>query len=88
MILSPPSPPPFQVRCINTAIPYFVTHKLPPSKFNRGYTQGEPATVAAAMLKEGAGETIVVVWLHWDSVGMLNYLGVPVTGWNDFNLDK
>lgn len=40
------------------------------------------------MLKEGAGETIVVVWLHWDSVGMLNYLGVPVTGWNDFNLDK
>ena len=40
------------------------------------------------MLKEGAGETIVGVWLHWDSVGMLNYLGVPVTGWNDFNLDK
>ena len=76
------------MRCINTAIPYMVTHKVPRSKFNTNFTQGEPARVAAAMLEEGAGETIVVVWLHWDSVGMLNYLGVPVTGWNDFDLDK
>lgn len=76
------------MRCINTAIPYVITHKIAPSHFVRNFTQGEPAVVAASMLERGAGETIVVVWLHWDSVGMLNYLGVPVSGWNDFNLDK
>lgn len=76
------------MRCVNTALPYVISNKIPRSRFITNYTQKEPAVVAADMLTRGAGQTIVSIWLHWEAVSQLNYLGVPVTGWNDYDLDK
>lgn len=75
------------VRCVNTAVPYVVMNKIPKAKFNTAFTQQEPAHVAADMLDSAAGETVLNIWLHWEAVYMLNYMGIPTTGWNDFDLD-
>jgi hypothetical protein len=85
---STPEADPPTVRCVNTAIPYVVSAKIPRAKFVTNYTQKEPAVVAADMLARGAGETIVSIWLHWEAVSQLNFLGLPTTGWNDYNLDN
>ena len=85
---STPEAVPPSVRCVNSAIPYVVSAKIPRSKFITKFTQKEPAIVAADMLTRGAGETIVSVWLHWEAVSQLNYMGLPTTGWNGENLDK
>ena len=85
---STPEAVPPSVRCVNSAIPYVVSAKIPRSKFIPKFTQKEPAIVAKDMLQRGAGETIVSVWLHWEAVDQMNYMGLPTTGWNGENLDK
>lgn len=79
---------PPSVRCVNTAIPYVIDARIPRKKFVTQFTQKEPAVVAKDMLARGGGEVVVSIWLHWEAVDQLNYMGVPTTGWNGHNLDE
>lgn len=79
---------PRTVRPINTAIPYVVSRRIPRDRFVTKFGQRTPADVAASMLSEGKGQVILNVWLHWEVPPMINFMGVPVTGWNNDNLDE
>ena len=76
------------VRPINSAIPYVVAKKIARDKFVTRFGQRTPADVAASMLSEGKGEVVLNIWLHWEVPPMINFMGVPVTGWNNDNLDE
>ena len=79
---------PRTVRPINSAIPYVVSRRIPRDRFVTRFGQRTPADVAASMLSEGKGQVILNIWLHWEVPPMINFLGVPVTGWNNENLDE
>lgn len=76
------------VRPINSAIPFVVSKKIARDKFVTRFGQRTPADVAASMLSEGRGEVVLNIWLHWEVPPMINFMGVPVTGWNNDNLDE
>ena len=79
---------PLSVRPINSAIPIVVSRKIPRERFVTRFGQRVPADVAASMLSEGKGQVILNVWLHWEVPPMLNFMGIPVTGWNNDDLDE
>ena len=79
---------PRTVRPINSAIPFVVAKKIPREKFITKFAQRTPADVAASMLSEGNGQVILNIWLHWEVPPMMNFMGVPVTGWNNENLNE
>jgi hypothetical protein len=79
---------PLTVRPINSAIPIVVSKRIARDKFVTRFGQRTPADVAASMLSEGRGEVVLNIWLHWEVPPMINFMGVPVTGWNNDNLDE
>lgn len=107
---------PPSVRPINTAVPFVVTHGIPPSRYIRDFTQTEANRVADYVLANGTGQVVLFVWQHWDgacvrekekereaacqshshtkrgpliqftALDIINALGVPLVGWNNYNL--
>jgi hypothetical protein len=49
-----------------------------------------PNSFSPLLKKKNRDKPVVIlnVWLHWECPAIMNFMGIPTTGWNNNNLDE